>query len=519
MPEAGAILRFQKRLVELGCPAFQLRRKVRELAEHHEDLQQAAREEGLSEAEAADRATRLLGEPLALAEQITAVLRQSSWCGRHPFIAFCLLPPLLLPVASFLAIYLSFQLLEIYFTAGPWSVTANGGAGFQFLVGAARDASYFAITSVTLMFCWFARRSASGMKCALWSCLLCSLHGYFSQVSVLPHRFVYGYNFPLFWTPGDWILPTIPLLIALLVFARQWLSVHRLPIASADFSPEFEPEPAPRPFFLRSHYFTPTSLTAAILAIAAVSLALSARTVFTRQRAHAAELKARVWPAERTAVIQTLRARQIPATALSAITISLNSRLNCSLAEAIDGPPEAAANNLASLPRGIHVFAGVPFDVRGRIQLAGRALLETRTQFPAKVKGIAISRKVQRLHLLHAATSLKDELLGKPIAGLVLHFADGSQERIPIIAGDHVLDWWGPIYQTGAASQRKPSSSTSELAWVGINPWIAREQPDFSLRLYRSTFDNPHPDREVATVDLVSTLTDAAPFLVGITVV
>ena len=49
-----------------------VRREVRELAEHHDDLKQAALEEGLSEAEAAARADSLLGEPAGLAELLAA---------------------------------------------------------------------------------------------------------------------------------------------------------------------------------------------------------------------------------------------------------------------------------------------------------------------------------------------------------------------------------------------------------------------------------------------------------------
>ena len=52
MPESNLIQTFERRLVELGCPPQQTRRAVQEMADHYEDLQHAARNEGLSAAEA-----------------------------------------------------------------------------------------------------------------------------------------------------------------------------------------------------------------------------------------------------------------------------------------------------------------------------------------------------------------------------------------------------------------------------------------------------------------------------------
>ena len=43
------------------------------------------------------------------------------------------------------------------------------------------------------------------------------------------------------------------------------------------------------------------------------------------------------------------------------------------------------------------------------------------------------------------------------------------------------------------------------------------EKPELSVRIYKSTFANPQPDVEISSVDYVSTLKQAAPFLVGLT--
>ena len=133
MRNPAVIAQFERRLVELGCPAAQLRASVRELGEHHDDLKQAALEEGLSEPDAEARADELLGEPVTLAGQISAVLRQSSWFGRHPVITFCLLPSLVMILMAVLGLSLDVLAGRLYFTADELSVLADDSGGLALL--------------------------------------------------------------------------------------------------------------------------------------------------------------------------------------------------------------------------------------------------------------------------------------------------------------------------------------------------------------------------------------------------
>ena len=64
------------RLAELGCPKSQVRRLVREVADHREDLKQAALSEGLSDAEAEARANAKLGDPRSWQSSMMAMLRR-----------------------------------------------------------------------------------------------------------------------------------------------------------------------------------------------------------------------------------------------------------------------------------------------------------------------------------------------------------------------------------------------------------------------------------------------------------
>src|SRR5579872_481975 len=156
MRDRAVIEQFKWRLVELGCPAAPLRRKVRELADHHEDLKQAALEEGLSEAAAAARADELLGEPVALAERFAFAIRISSWWGRHRILGFCLLPPLGILILTCLGLALEGLVGRLYFTPDQMRALVEEGPDPKFYQIAVESAYFVAITLTAILFCWFA---------------------------------------------------------------------------------------------------------------------------------------------------------------------------------------------------------------------------------------------------------------------------------------------------------------------------------------------------------------------------
>lgn len=108
MRKADFIEQLRRRLVDLGCPITHVRRLVQEVADHREDLKQAALSEGLSESAAEIHADTLLGKPVELAERLTLALRQSSWWSRHFIIGFCLVPLLAFPLLWTLFVVLGF---------------------------------------------------------------------------------------------------------------------------------------------------------------------------------------------------------------------------------------------------------------------------------------------------------------------------------------------------------------------------------------------------------------------------
>jgi hypothetical protein len=77
--------------------------------------------------------------------------------------------------------------------------------------------------------------------------------------------------------------------------------------------------------------------------------------------------------------------------------------------------------------------------------------------------------------------------------------------------GDDFLDW---KVSPNEAPLRTPSSNNSMLAWMGgeFSPTQKTR-----LRYCLTALDNPHPDRVVAAIDLISCKTRTVPFILGMT--
>jgi hypothetical protein len=166
-----------------------------------------------------------------------------------------------------------------------------------------------------------------------------------------------------------------------------------------------------------------------------------------------------------------------------------------------------AGHDLRDLPQGVQVLGGVAFDVRGLVQLAASKSLDvTGVVFPEAVRGIAVHRTGRRLHFLQACFWSTDE--GAKLGEYVIHYADGQTRTAPILYGRNILDWW--VRPDGG------QLSEAETVWRGSNP--ATRSMGLTTHLIKYTWENPLPEVEISTVDFVSDLIEAGPFLVAMTV-
>jgi hypothetical protein len=165
-------------------------------------------------------------------------------------------------------------------------------------------------------------------------------------------------------------------------------------------------------------------------------------------------------------------------------------------------------NHLGAMPRGHQTFLGVPFDVRGVVQLQGQVWKRRGYKFPEAVKGLPVDGPCRFLHLLHADSSFGDPP-GTTVAKLVLHYANGQQEELDIRQGEQVLDWQ-------AQSDALPADPGTAVAWTGENP--ESKKAGRKIRIFKTRFANPHPRETIEDIDYVSAMAGSAPFMVALTV-
>ena len=200
-------------------------------------------------------------------------------------------------------------------------------------------------------------------------------------------------------------------------------------------------------------------------------------------------------------------------TTSKATCIDLSKYFTAQLTNSLNSPSSVTENNLATLPKGRQVFSGVPFEVGGLLQLSGKKLQEWgRNEYPESITGIKLGKRCQRLHLLHGAGGVFDPE-NVTIAKLVLHYSDKSTQEIDIKTGVHIRDWWGDPKQ-------EVTGKNSELAWTGTNPALKQYGGNHpgSLRIYKTTFENPQPGTTITAIDYVSTMQYSSPFLIGLTI-
>jgi hypothetical protein len=155
---------------------------------------------------------------------------------------------------------------------------------------------------------------------------------------------------------------------------------------------------------------------------------------------------------------------------------------------------------LEGLPHGVRALpgtAGVEFDLRGAIRVGDT--------YPDSVEGIPVGQKCRRLHFLQAGGGPPElEPDNTQVASYVLHYADGSREEIPVLYGRDLRTW---VVKSDSADIHG-----AKVAWTG------NHSTHGAIRIFMQTRDNPHPDKELESVDFVSKKTKCVPILFGITI-
>lgn len=156
---------------------------------------------------------------------------------------------------------------------------------------------------------------------------------------------------------------------------------------------------------------------------------------------------------------------------------------------------------------GRQVIDGLPFQIDGQVRLYGATPSARGKVYPCTKKGIRIGRKYDELHLIHHATWPDAE--GQPVAYICLNYADGTEYVFPLRYGVHVRDWFNlPSYE-----KETVTDPDTTICWRRTP--VLFKAP---VRIFRSKFVNPSPEKVVDTMDIISSRNLAAYNLLAATV-
>ena len=173
---------------------------------------------------------------------------------------------------------------------------------------------------------------------------------------------------------------------------------------------------------------------------------------------------------------------------------------------------QGVQQSLTDTPWGVTVCNGVPMDFIRYDQNDYRDCLvmkstrlkdapEGEKPYPGKVEGIVVDRKVGNIYFLHA---IAWGILNKVETAFtyIVHYGDGTKDELPVRNYREVWDW-GFL------------ALTDEMATNNcVKGWVNGENK--GLYLWRWT--NPHPEKAITTIDIVSACGAQIPLIAAISV-
>ncbi len=163
----------------------------------------------------------------------------------------------------------------------------------------------------------------------------------------------------------------------------------------------------------------------------------------------------------------------------------------------------ARGGSLPTLPQGRQKFGETEFEIGpGVVQFACQYFQLMGTEFPQKqFLGLKVGRKCRTLHFLHARRW--GDLKAAFLASYLIHFANGLTWEIPVTNQNQ-----GNVRYSG---DEPGGAKGSIVAWRGTNSLG-------QVRLFQTSWENPLPEVEVESINLVSGMSFYPAFLAAITV-
>lgn len=170
----------------------------------------------------------------------------------------------------------------------------------------------------------------------------------------------------------------------------------------------------------------------------------------------------------------------------------------------------ARKNHMMQSIHGRQTIDGLPFQIEGEVLLYGKSEGNRSRNGPLakSFEDIAVWRTFDELHLLHAAHW--PDVQGRTIATIRLKYKDGTKAELPIQYGVHVRDW----ARLPAEEKEAVTDPNTKIALRCQGP----VKLNATGRVFKSRLVNPHPEKIVGTLEIVSAETEASYSILAATV-
>jgi hypothetical protein len=167
--------------------------------------------------------------------------------------------------------------------------------------------------------------------------------------------------------------------------------------------------------------------------------------------------------------------------------------------------------DLRALPRGKQTLCGIPFELLGAdsdrdgscVMLEGPGRLDP--SLPSEVKGIRVGRRAASLVFLHALTGQMEPTVTAPAFLYRVRYEDGTQVDFPVRYRIEVMEWLDQ-------SARGPNDLCTSWFLYGARPaWLGTTACGARAILYAAEWINPHPEREIQSLDMIVPGASLAP--------